>query len=433
MDLSEDEFVSQVQTLVQTGQGVKLEQLFADLAPNETGRAFADLSRDLRSEVMTLLSPTQAARIIESMSDVQGAEILHDLEPQEAAAVIGECLSEMDEEQAADVRARIEYSPSTAGGLMVTEFLQHSIDANVGEVIEFLRQNESRLTDYSVQYVFVVTAENKLCGVLRLRDLVLVSPDTSVASIMLDSPISVPVASELAELEDVFERHRFIGIPVVNQQQEMLGVVRRADVMEAVGERSESDYLKSSGILGGEELRTMPISLRSRRRLSWLSINIVLNLMAASVIAFYQETLQSVIVLAVFLPIISDMSGCSGSQAVAVSVRELALGLVKGKDMARVWGKEVIVGIINGAVLGLLIALVAWAWKGNPVLGLVVGVALGINTIIAVSIGGVVPLLLTKYKKDPALASGPILTTVTDMCGFFILLSLAAAFMPWLQ
>lgn len=176
----------------------------------------------------------------------------------------------------------------------------------------------------------------------------------------------------------------------------------------------------------------MPLLLRSRRRLSWLSINIVLNVIAASVIALFEETLTAVIALAFFLPIISDMSGCSGNQSVAVSVRELALGLIKPYEVGFVWLKEIGVGAINGTVLGLLIGGVAWMWRGNPYLGVVVGLALTINTMIAVSIGGVVPLIIKRFDMDPALASGPVLTTITDICGFLLVLGIATAMLPLL-
>ncbi|MEM6780170.1 MAG: magnesium transporter, partial [Planctomycetota bacterium] len=179
------------------------------------------------------------------------------------------------------------------------------------------------------------------------------------------------------------------------------------------------------GIIGGEELRTMPVLQRARRRLSWLSLNIGLNMIGAMVIAFYQDTLQQVIALAVFLPIISDMSGCSGNQAVAVTMRELSLGLIRPTEIVLVWCKEISVGMINGLALGALVFVVATVWNGNPYLGVVVGVALMLNTLIAVSIGGTVPLLLRRFGMDPAVASGPLLTTVTDMCGFLIVLGLA--------
>jgi magnesium transporter len=177
----------------------------------------------------------------------------------------------------------------------------------------------------------------------------------------------------------------------------------------------------------------MPLAKRSSRRLSFLSINIVLNIVAASVIALYQDTLEKAIVLAVFLPIISDMSGCSGNQAVAVSIRELTLDLVRPRELLRVLTKESAVGMLNGLVLGMLLGGAAFLWKGNPWLGLVVGVSLAANTLVAVSFGGLVPLILRGMRIDPALASGPLLTTVTDMCGFFFVLSFATTILPRLS
>ena len=177
----------------------------------------------------------------------------------------------------------------------------------------------------------------------------------------------------------------------------------------------------------------MPLWLRSLRRLAWLSANIVLNIIAASVISAYEATLAAVIALAVFLPMVSDMSGCSGNQAVAVTMRELSLGLVRPIDAFRVWLKEIPVGVIDGIALGVLIGLGAWIWKGSPALGLVIGLALALNTMLAVWIGGVVPLLLKRIGQDPAVASGPLLTTITDMAGFFFVLSFATLMMPWLM
>ncbi|MGD2268772.1 MAG: magnesium transporter [Desulfobacterales bacterium] len=198
-----------------------------------------------------------------------------------------------------------------------------------------------------------------------------------------------------------------------------MGVVRSVSVREAANRQNNQLFLKFAGIVGGEEHRTMPLFKRSSRRLSWLSINIVLNIIAASVIALYQDPLEKAIVLAVFLPIISDMSGCSGNQAVAVSIRELTLGLVRPRELIRVLTKESSIGIINGIVLGCLLGGAALLWKGNPYLGLVVSVSLAANTLVAVSFGGLAPLILRGMRTDPALASGPLLTTITDMCGFF--------------
>lgn len=294
-------------------------------------------------------------------------------------------------------------------------------------MVEDLRDNAEEYRDYDVQYAYVCDRSNCLTGVLRLRDLLLAKRSQQIDRLMIREPRSVQDQTTLDELVDFFEGHHYLGVPVVDAAGTLLGVVQRSAVDEARSDRVDSDFLKTQGIIGGEEIRTMRLLTRSRRRLAWLSVNIVLNILAASVIALFQDTLSAVIALAVFLPIISDMSGCSGSQAVAVSLRELSLGLIRADEVRRVWLKEIAVGVLNGVALGLLIGLVAVLWKGNPYLGIVVGVALCINTMVAVSIGGIVPLVLKRFRIDPAIASGPILTTVTDMCGFLLVLGIATA------
>ncbi len=256
-------------------------------------------------------------------------------------------------------------------------------------------------------------------------------PSETPVDQLLTTPTSVNAQTRVGELDVLFKDTGFFSLPVVDDDHVLIGTVFHEVVSEYLMEEINDDALKSQGIIT-EELRSMPVMLRSRRRLAWLSANIVLNIIAASVISAYEQTLAAVIAIAVFLPMVSDMSGCSGNQAVAVSMRELSLGLVKAGDMFRVWLKEISVGLINGIALGILIAMVAWIWKGNGYLGLVIGLALTLNTMIAVSIGGTVPLLLKRFGVDPAVASGPLLTTITDMAGFFLVLSLAQLMMPLL-
>jgi magnesium transporter len=313
---------------------------------------------------------------------------------------------------------------------MVTEYLAYLEALSVDGVRRDIQANAGSYSDYEVQYAYVIKDSGQLVGVVPLRDLLLAAGGRRMGDLMIPNPLTVRDTATIDDMLSVFEAHSFIAVPVEDASGHLVGVVKRASVQEAVADRTGSDFLKTQGIVGGEELRTMPLTLRSRRRLSWLSVNILLNMIAASVIALYQDTIAAVIALAVFLPVISDMSGCSGNQAVAVSMRELSLGFVRPTETLRVWVKEVTLGAINGIVLGVLIGIVAWLWKGNVFLGLVVAIALAINTMIAVSIGGTVPLVMRRLGMDPALASGPILTTVTDMCGFFLLLSLASAFLP---
>jgi magnesium transporter len=308
---------------------------------------------------------------------------------------------------------------------MITEFLQVPEDARIGATLDDLVVNAEDGDDHFSRYVYVVSPRGRLVGVAAASDLAATPRARPVADVMSPALFTGPETG-LDELREFFEAHPIAAVPIVDPRGHLLGVTRRTAVLDALAERAERDMLRMRGIVGGDEVRSLPTLTRSRRRLSWLSINIVLNVIAASVIAFYIETLDQVIALAVFLPIISDMSGASGNQAVAVSMRELSLGLARPRDVGWVWLKEVSIGLINGAALGVLIGLVAWLWAGNAWLGLVVGVTLALNTLIAVSVGGTVPLFLKRFGVDPAVASGPILTTVTDICGFFLALSFAS-------
>jgi len=438
--------------LTEVGDREALESAVAELPQGEAARVVSRLPAEDQTQLLKLLDPELAADLIEQIPEVQAAALIEQLPPEEAAPILHEMpsdeqadligalpepeaqalLAEMEPEEASDARRLASYLPDVAGGLMVTEYLCYPTSSQVADVLGDMREHSHLYSKYDVQYAYVVS-NGRPTGVLNLRDLLLAPGRQAVAELMIRNPLTVADDAPLDELADFFDSHAFFGVPVVDRSGKLAGVVRRQDVEEALAARSGADYLKSQGIVGGEELRTMPLLTRSRRRLSWLSINVLLNVVAASVIALYQETLQSVIALAVFLPIISDMSGCSGNQAVAVSMRELTLGVIKPVDALRVWSKEVSVGLLNGLALGLLIAAAALAWKGSVYLGMVVGAALALNTLVAVSIGGTVPLLLRRMGVDPALASGPVLTTVTDMCGFFLLLSFATAMLPSLS
>ncbi|MBL8859283.1 MAG: magnesium transporter [Planctomycetes bacterium] len=428
-----------------------LEAYVDAIGPSEAFRALLRLDSEARERVLTTLSPEEAADLIEEIPEEHAADFMEDLTVDEAASILNEMesdeqadvlakmepddaeaiLSKMEPEEAADARRLMPHGRDTAGGLMVTEFLSYFEKDPVREVIEDLRGREELESSQDV-HAYVVSATDRLIGMIDLRDLVLARQDAPVADILVQTPF-VSADTTLEALDSFFQRNPRAQVPVVDFRHKLLGVVRRRDVLDAVSERAELDYLKTQGIVGGDEIRTLPVLVRSRRRLSWLSVNILLNIAAASVIAAYEDTLKSVIALAVFLPIVSDMSGCSGNQAVAVSIRELSLGITKPFEVFRVWMQEMKVGLINGLVLGVLLGVAAMIWKGNPWLGLVVGGALAMNTVIAVSIGGVVPLLLRRFKFDPAVASGPVLTTITDMCGFFLVLSMASAVLSRLQ
>ena len=442
-----------LQALLLTASRAELEDFLTGLPAGEIARTVSRLEDEDQELLFTRLQPDDAADLVQQLPDAQAAEIVERLEPDHAARIVNELPSDEQADLIADlpaaeaaqilsampaaaaqaVRELADYSDDVAGGLMVTELLAFAEDMTVGAVLRDLRHRAAEYADYNVQYGYVTNRARRLVGVLRMRDLLLTPDHERIGALMIRDPLTVLDSAALDELREFFDRHDFIGVPVVDRRGRLLGVVHRDAVEEAQADRSEQDFLKAQGIVGGDELRTMPLLRRARRRLSWLSVNVLLNIAAASVIAMHQDTLEAVIALAVFLPIISDMSGCSGNQAVAVSIREMTMGLIQPRDALRVWIKEIGVGLINGIVLGVLIASAAWLWKGNLYFGLVVGAALALNTLVAVSIGGVVPLLLRRFRFDPALASGPVLTTATDMCGFFLTLAFAGAALSHLK
>ena len=397
-------------------------ELISNLPSDAAAEVVAHLTEVQAVELLEKIAPEIAADIVEELPEEMGVSLLQEMASEESEAV----LSGIDsDEEAGQLRELLSYDDNTAGGLMSHLVVTVAESATVKEVIEDLEKFGEEHEGSFVHYVYVTDGEGRLAGLLSMTDLLLKRKSAAAGTVMIREPESVNVNDSLDSLKSMFEEHGFISMPVIDGG--LRGVVTRKRVREEAAEQQKEDYLHASGIVGGEELRSMPMILRSRRRLAWLAPNIVLNLVAASIIAFYEDTLQAVIALAVFLPIISDMSGCSGNQAVAVSIRELTLGLIRPNEFLRIVWKEGLLGILNGFVLGLLLGTIAFLWKDNIWLGAVVGGALFLNTLLSVLLGGMVPLLLKKFRVDPALASGPILTTCTDMCGFFLVLNLASA------
>jgi magnesium transporter len=436
----------QLEALLSEADGARLHAYLAALPSGEAARAASRLTQEDHCRLLAMLSPQQAADLLAELPRAQAAELLGTVPPDRAAAVLGclpsderpDLLAELEGEQAEAILANLapdlaegvrrlaQYPPATAGGLMTTEFLAYPTSARVGDVLADLREHTERYSRYEVQYAYITEPGGELAGVLRLRDLLLSPAETSVSAVMIADPVRLLAETPLDELGHFFDRHPFFGVPVTDGEGRLLGVVLRADVEEALGERAERRFLLASGVIGGEEFRSMPFRGRVARRLAWLAVSLALNLVAASVIGLYQDTLAAVIALAVFLPVISGMGGNSGNQALAVSIRELALGLIRPDEFRWVLLKEAGVGVVNGLLLGAALGGLALLWARNPYLGVVVGAAMALSTLVAVCLGGVLPLALTRLRLDPALAAGPILTTITDTCGFFFALGLAS-------
>lgn len=437
----------EVRAAIASSSKEKLFQLVKEHSVDDQRRVIDQLSHDEHAKLLLLLPPEETTKLIEHLAEVQSVEILEEIPPTLAAEVVNDLpvdlssnlLRELDKESKEEIltelekttdctelRQRVSYEKDTAGDLMTEHVASFNENMTIREVLVSIGKSRDEYTDTEVQYFFITNDRGVLTGVLSLRNLVLGERTASIKSIMIPEPLAASLKASLEDLEDLFESKNYLGLPVIDDSGKLMGLVARTDFEEAISQRQTDDYLKASGIIGGEELRSMSLMTRSKNRLLWLIPNIFLNLVAAIVIAGFEETLQAVIILAVFLPMVSDMSACSGNQAVAVSIRELTLGIIRPLDYMRVLWKEFLVGLPNGIVLGVLLGVIAAVWKSNVYLGVVIGSALMINIVLSVLIGGLVPLLLKKVNADPALASGPVLTFFTDLLGFILVLSFAS-------
>ena len=441
--------LSQFVDLLRARDVTRLSELLAALPPGESKRLATRLDTSAQAELFSLLPLADGALLLQELLIPQAAEVLLRLPVEKAAALVagfpsneqadlvGEMKSAAEPILAAlplDVAQRVrklsEYHAETAGGLMIGEFLAFPETALVEDAITDLRTNATLYSRFHAQYAYVVDAAQRLTGVLRLRDLLLVERHVALQEIMTRSPLRVSADMPLDDLLRLFDRHPFYGLPVVDTANRLVGVVLDTDVEEAWAEQSDRRMLLASGVWSGEEYRSMNWTNRVLRRFPWLAVSLLLSLVAASVIGWYEETMTATIALAVFLPVISGMGGNSGNQALAVSIRELSLGLVQPREFVWVVGKEAIVGIVNGVILGVAIAVVCLVWQRNLLLSVVVGSAIIVNTLLAACLGGILPLALKRWKLDPALASGPILAAVTDLCGFLVALVLADNLLP---
>ncbi len=447
--------VDELTALVEAGEVGPIASYLHQLPPEETPYTISHLTEECRTALFSLLAkdePEFAADLMEHFDDAHAAEIMGELHPEAAAAIIDEMdsdeqadvlselstqdaeaiLGEMSPEEAIDARRRMRYDDDTAGGLMITEFLAYPGSMNVEAVAEDLREHSDKYGEYEVRYVYATNLDGSLEGAVPMRSLVMTKRGTPLGRLVLPHPLCVNVDTHVDELEDLFDRIDFSAVPVADEANHLVGVVQRHAVQEARSEAAEEDLAKFGGIVRGEELRSMPLASRTLRRLMYLLPIGGLLMVSASVINVFIETVEELPILAMFLPVVSGLCGSGGGQAVAVSMREISLGLIKPADLMRVLAKEAAVAFVGGCVLGLALFLVIGLWQGSFGLGLVIGVAIPIVMVVAKATGGCVPLLLRRIGLDPAMASVPVVTTVVDLVGFLVVLAMATLMLGWL-
>lgn len=435
----------QLEEMLEEGRTLDATALLNGLHPTDAAGIITELPSKLRAGALILVQPEQAAAIVEELDDDVRAGAIEEMDPGVAAAILGEMytdeeadvlgdvdpevaeaiLAQLDRQDAADVRELLVYDEDTAGGLMQKEFISVPVYYTASETVIMLRQNAAEFADFPVGYLYAVDDNQRLQGLVTIRSLLLCEGSAKISEIMNPEPITVPPEMEGSELVKVFERHKFLAVPVVDSSGRIRGTVLQDDALNYAIEEGEEELLKASGILGGEELREMPIHSRVLNRFVWLGTKVLLNMLPVAVIAAHESTIASLAAVAALMPIVSDMGGGAGSQAIAVSIRELSLDRVKPRDYFEVLIKETSVGIIIGILLAALLGVIFGTKEHSLNFGLLAATAIGLNTVIAVAVGGLLPLLLRRMKIDPAAASSPLLTTVTDTVGFWLVLTMA--------
>jgi magnesium transporter len=387
------------------------------MPPRLSGDALVEMAEGAHpEETLAALGPVRAAEIVEGLEDDDAADLLGELEPEAQERILSEI------EGRADVASLLRYDEETAGGRMTTHLVAVLDSETASQALESIRRQAEEVEDFG--QVFVVDDARHLVGTLPLKDLVTSPPDRPVRAFMAAADIFVTPELDQEEVARIMSRYNLPSVPVVDPAGRLLGRVTFDDAIDVVEAETTEDLLQFGGVPADEQLEAgWGVAVRSR--LPWLYVNLLTAFMAGGVVYFFQGTVQRAVALAVWMPIIAGMGGNAGTQALAVTVRRLALGLIQPALFARVVGKEILVGLINGLANGIVVGVIAVLLGEGARLGLVVFLAMTGNLLVAGFAGAFIPVLLERRGVDPAVASSIFVTTFTDVCGFLLLLGLA--------
>jgi magnesium transporter len=378
-----------------------------------------------QSEVLEAIPEETLPKIIDEMTSDDAADILEEMPAEDAR----EILDALPREESEPMRQLLAYPPDTAGGLMQTELVAVLPNMTLGEAIQQVREKALKVGD--IINVYVVNENKLLIGLVPLHSLILESPAKRVSEVMDKQVISAQVEMDQENVAGLFRKYDFLSLPVVDSEGKLLGRILVDDIVDVIEEEASEDIYRLAGV--DKEEHVHDSTFRSMRlRLPWLVFNLLTAVVAASVVGFFQGTIQKVVALAVFMPIVAGMGGNAGTQSLTVITRGMALGELNFDNAKQVLIKEVLAGLCNGVILGSTTATLAYFWMGSPMLGVVLGLAMICNMFIAALAGTSIPLFLRWIKVDPALASGVIVTTFTDTAGFFAFLGLATLFLRYL-
>jgi magnesium transporter len=427
--------------LLQKQHPADLAQLFSELPERERHTAFsvlADRNSRLAMEGLSELGPEAGAALLSGRSAEEIAKLLQDLPSDDAAALIDYLPEELSASvlelvqkrpTGGDVGELLEYKEQTAGRIMNPKVFALAEDMTAGESIVALQG--SRDVEV-VFYLYVIDVRRHLVGVVSLRRLLLVAPDTPLKRIMTTDLISVRADMDQEEVARQVASYNLLAIPVVDEENKLVGVITVDDVIDVIKDEATEDVYRLAGVAGDDRVFTSAWD-SLRKRLPWLIVNLATAFLAASVVALFSRTIDKVVALAVFMPVVAGMGGNAATQTLTVIVRGIALGELTWGNSRKALFKEASVGIGNGIACGLVGAVVVWLFSGDRVLAAILAMAMVINMFVAAAAGTVIPLALRAMKVDPALASAVFITTLTDVFGFFSFLGLATVMLKYLH
>ena len=400
-----------------------VEPLFAALSTDQKAELLEYLQDDLRGDLAGDLSATELAPVLDQMDEDVAADIVQDLEPEQQEAVVS-LLEEREE-----IKELLSYPEDSAAGRMSTEFVALRRRWTVDEAISFLR-NEIEDADQTF-YLYVVDDDERLIGVVGLRNLITASPDTPIAAIMTENFRSVEALEDQEVAAERMRHYNLLALPVVDEENRLLGVITADDVLDVQVQEATEDMLRMAGV-GVEERAFSPVLESARRRIPWLSFNMAWAFAGAAIIGLFSGTLDKVAALAIFMPMIAGQAGNAGIQTATIVVRAISLDEVHPNDMLALLRKEWQLGAIKGTIFGGALMAVAWITQANVYFGLVAGAAMFLNMFVASTTGVVLPLTLRRLGIDPATIAGVFDTMLTDLFGFMIYLGLATIFISHL-
>jgi magnesium transporter len=427
--------------LLQKQHPADLAQLFSELPERERHTAFsvlAERNSRLAMEGLSELGPEAGAALLAERSAEEIGKLLQDLPSDDAAALIDYLPEELSASvlelvqkrpTGGDVGELLEYKEQTAGRIMNPKVFALAEDMTAGESIVALQG--SRDVEV-VFYLYVIDVRRHLVGVVSLRRLLLVAPDTPLKRIMTTDLISVRADMDQEEVARQVASYNLLAIPVVDEENKLVGVITVDDVIDVIKDEATEDVYRLAGVAGDDRVFTSAWD-SLRKRLPWLIVNLATAFLAASVVALFSRTIDKVVALAVFMPVVAGMGGNAATQTLTVIVRGIALGELTWGNSRKALFKEASVGIGNGIACGLVGAVVVWLFSGDRVLAAILAMAMVINMFVAAAAGTVIPLALRAMKVDPALASAVFITTLTDVFGFFSFLGLATVMLNYLH